>query len=187
MTDASQPTLGSAIHALRRNWGWFVGLGVLSIVAGLLALGNVMIGTLVSVLFIGAMMTVAGIAHIVHAFQVREWGAFALWLLTGILYTAAGLLIAYNPLLGASVFTLFIGIMLIASGILRIIVAFGMRGHPGWAWMLFAGAITLLLGLLIAARWPTDSLWVLGMFLGIDLLFTGVALVSWGLRLKPTH
>src|SRR5205807_499956 len=100
---------------------------------------------------------------------------------------AAGLLIAYNPLLGASVFTLFIGIMLIASGILRIMVAFGMRGHPGWAWMLFAGAITLLLGLLIAARWPTDSLWVLGMFLGIDLLFTGVALVSWGLRLRPAH
>ena len=63
MTDALHPTLGSAIHALRRNWGWFVGLGVLSIVAGLLALGNVMIGTLVSVLFIGAMMTVAGIGH----------------------------------------------------------------------------------------------------------------------------
>ena len=131
MTDASHPTLGSAIHALRRNWGWFVGLGGLSIVAGLLALGNVMIGTLVSVLFIG--------------------------------------------------------IMLIASGILRIIVAFGMRGHPGWAWMLLAGAVTLLLGLTIAAHWPTDSLWVLGIFLGIDLLFTGVALVSWGLRLKPTH
>src|SRR2546421_5032036 len=117
-------------------------------------------------------------------FRCANGAAFALWLLTGILYTAAGLLIAYNPLLGASVFTLFIGIMLIASGILRIIVAFGMRGHPGWAWMLLAGAVTLLLGLTIAAHWPTDSLWVLGIFLGIDLLFTGVALVSWGLRLK---
>src|SRR5947209_18594843 len=125
MTDTSHPTLGSAIHALRRNWGWFVGLGVLSIAAGLLALGNVMIGTLVSVLFIGAMMTIAGIGHIIHAFQVREWGAFALWLLTGLLYTAAGLLIAYHPLLGACVFTLFIGIVPIASGILPIILAFG--------------------------------------------------------------
>src|SRR5205814_192193 len=86
MTDASHPTLGTAIHALRRNWAWFVGLGVLSIIAGLLALGNLMLGTLVSILFIGAMMTVAGIAHIIHAFQVREWGQFALWLLIGILY-----------------------------------------------------------------------------------------------------
>lgn len=184
MTDPT-PTLGSAIHTLRHNWGWFVALGVLFVVAGLVSLGNVMIGTLVSVLFIGALMTVAGIAHIIHAFQVREWGAFALWLLTGILYTAAGVLIAYHPVFGASVFTLFIGFMLIASGVMRIIVAFRMRGHAGWVWILLAGLVTLLLGLIIAAHWPVDSLWVLGMFLGIDLLFTGVALVSWGLRLKP--
>ena len=184
MTDTPH-TLGSAIHTLRHNWGWFVGLGVLSILAGLLALGNLMVGTLVSILFIGAMMTVAGVAHVIHAFQVREWGQFALWLLTGLLYTVAGLLIAYNPALGASVFTLFIGIMLIASGIMRIIVAFGMRGMVGWVWMLLAGLVTLLLGLLIAAHWPVDSLWVLGMFLGIDLVFTGVGLVAWGFRLKP--
>src|SRR5262249_34908376 len=100
---------------------------------------------------------------------------------------AAGLLIAYNPVLGASVFTLFIGAMLIAGGAMRIIVAFSMRDHPGWGWMLAAGAITLLLGLVIAAHWPTNSLWVLGRFLGVDLLFTGPALVSWGLRLKPSH
>jgi uncharacterized membrane protein HdeD (DUF308 family) len=187
MTDAIQHSIGDAIASLRRNWGWFVGLGVLFVVAGLLALGNLMAGTLVSILFIGAVMTVAGVAHIIHAFQVREWGSFLVWLLTGILYAAAGLLIAYNPVLGASVLTLFIGAMLIASGVMRIIVAFGMRDHAGWGWMLAAGAITLLLGLTIAAHWPTDSLWVLGMFLGIDLLFTGVALVSWGLRLKPTH
>lgn len=187
MTDVTQHTIGDAIVSLRRNWGWFVGLGVLFIVAGLLALGNLMAGTLVSILFIGAVMTVAGVAHIIHAFQVRAWGSFLIWLLTGILYTAAGLLIAYNPALGASVLTLFIGAMLIASGAMRIVVAFGMRDHAGWGWMLAAGAITLLLGLMITAHWPTDSLWVLGMFLGIDLLFTGVALVSWGLRLKPTH
>ena len=183
MTDAPH-SLGSVIHTLRYNWGWFVGLGVLFIVAGLVALGNVMAGTLVSILFIGAMMTVAGIAHIIHAFQVREWGAFALWLLTGILYTAAGVLIAYNPLLGASVFTLFIGIILIASGAMRIVVAFHMRGHPGWLWMLLAGSITLLLGLVIALHWPVDSLWVLGTFLGVDLIFTGVALTALGWRLK---
>ena len=186
MTD-TLPTAADALAAIRRHWGWFVGLGALSIVAGLIALGNLMVGTLVSVLFIGAVMTVAGIAHIIHAFQVREWSAFLVWLLTGLLYTAAGLLIAYNPLLGASVFTLFIGFMLIASGVMRIVVAFRLRDHAGWVWMLLAGLVTLLLGLMIASHWPTDSLWVLGMFLGIDLLFTGVALVSWGLRLKPTH
>ena len=124
MTDAMQHSIGDAIASLRRNWGWFVGLGVLFAVAGLAALGNLMAGTIVSILFIGAVMTVAGVAHIIHAFQVREWGSFLVWLLTGILYAAAGLLIAYNPVLGASVLTLFIGAMLIASGVMRIIVAF---------------------------------------------------------------
>src|SRR5437016_4817399 len=168
MTD-THPTAADALAVIRRHWGWFVGLGTLSIVAGLIALGNLMVGTLVSVLFIGAVMTVAGIAHIVHAFQVREWSAFLLWLLTGLLYTAAGLLIAYNPLLGASVFTLFIGIMLIASGVMRIVVAFGMRGHPGWGWMMLAGLVTLLLGLIIAAHWPVDDQLGLGLVRGIDV------------------
>lgn len=184
MTNTTDHTLGETITHLRGNWGWFVGLGILSIVAGVVALGNQMIGTLASVLFIGAMMAVAGFAHIAHAFQVREWGSFLVWLLTGILYTAAALLIAYNPLLGATVFTLLVGIILIASGGMRIIVAFGMRGHDGSIWMLLAGIVTLLLGLMIAGHWPTDSLWVLGLFLGIDLLFTGFALVMLGLRLK---
>jgi uncharacterized membrane protein HdeD (DUF308 family) len=186
MTDAPQAApLHAAIAQLRHNWGWFVALGALTILAGLIALGNLMIGTLVSVLFIGAMMTIAGVAHIIHAFQVRGWSEFLLWLVTGLLYTAAGLMVAYNPLLGASVVTLFIGIMLIASGIVRIVVAFRMRGMPAWGWMLVAGIVTLLLGLTIAAHWPFNSVWVLGLFLGIDLLFTGFALVSWGLRLKP--
>lgn len=185
MTDTLQP-FGQAITHLRNNWGWFVALGVLSVIAGLLALGNLMLGTVASVLFIGAMMAVTGIAHIVHAFQVRAWGAFLVWLLTGILYTAAALMIAYNPVLGATVFTLFVGVILIASGVMRIIVSFSMRQEPGWVWMLVAGLVTLLLGLIIAAHWPVDSLWVLGMFLGIDLLFTGVALVMLGFRLKPT-
>ncbi len=184
MTDVSHP-LGGAIHTLRHNWGWFVGLGALFVIAGMAALGNVMVGTLVSVLFIGALMTVAGVAHIIHAFQVREWAGFLFWLLTGLLYAAAGILIAYNPLLGASVFTLFIGIMLIASGAMRIVAAFRLHGHAGWVWMLVAGAITLLLGLMIAAQWPVSSLWVLGTFLGVDLVFTGVALLTLGLRLKP--
>ena len=185
MTDIPQTGLGGALAQLRASWGWFVGLGVLSIIAGLLALGNMMVGTLASVLFISAMMLVTGIAHIVHAFKVREWGSFALWLLTGILYTVAALLIAYNPLLGAGVFTLFIGIALIATGIMRIVVAIGMRHQDGWLWMLLAGLVTLLLGLVIMARWPINSLWVLGLFLGVDLLCTGVALVLLGLRLKP--
>ena len=184
MTDASQ-TLGGAIQTLRHHWGWFVGLGVLSIVAGVIALGNVMAGTLVSVLFIGAMMIVAGAAHIIHAFRVRAWGEFALWLLTGLLYTAAGVLVVYNPLLGASVFTLFIGFMLIASGVMRIVVAFRLRGTDGWVWMVLAGLVTLLLGLIITLHWPVDSLWVLGMFLGIDLIFSGVSLVAFGWTLKP--
>jgi len=184
MTASHQVTIGINETALRKSWGWFVGLGVVTLIAGLIVLGNQMAGTIASVLFVGALMGVCGIAQIVHAFQVRDWGSFAMWLLAGILYTAAAIMIVYNPVLGATVLTLFLGVSLILAGILRLVVAFAMRDMQGWIWIALAGAVTLLLGAIIAARWPTDSLWVLGLFLGIDLTFTGVALLLLGLGLR---
>jgi uncharacterized membrane protein HdeD (DUF308 family) len=173
--------------ALRRSWGWFVGLGALAFFAGLVALGNQMAGTVVSVLFVGFMMGVAGIAQIAHAFQVRDWGSFAMWLFAGLLYTAAAALIVYNPVLGATVLTLFLGASLILAGGVRLGVAIAMRDMPGWIGVALSAAVTLLLGIMITAHWPTDSLWVLGLFLGIDLTFTGAALIALGLQLRPAR
>ena len=177
-------SLAGHIHQFRAKWGWFVALGAVMIVAGLIALGNLFAGTLVSVLYIGAMMAVGGVAQIIHAFQVKGWGAFLFWLLDGVLYLAAGAIAFMNPLLAAEVLTLLLGVSLVIGGIFRLIAAFQLRPADGWGWILFSALIAILLGIEIVVRWPINSVWILGLFLGIDLIFNGFTVLMLGFGLK---
>ena len=95
------------LEPLRVKWGWIVALGVVFLIAGLVALGSVVMATVASVAVVGAMMLVSGIAEIVNAFGVKTWGKFFLWALLGALYVVAGLVTFQNPLLAATVLTLY--------------------------------------------------------------------------------
>jgi uncharacterized membrane protein HdeD (DUF308 family) len=186
MTSGSLNTLSanSDVQPLRAKWGWIVALGVVYLIAGFVALGSVLSATVVSVFLVGIMMIIAGVAEVINAFEVRGWGKFVLWLLLGALYIIAGLVTFRNPLLAAAVLTLILGVALVASGIMRIILAFSVQREAPWIWVLLSGAITLLLGALILARWPISSLYILGLFLGIDLIFAGIGWLGLGLGLR---
>lgn len=190
-TDSLPPTpgrrLAGHLSELRAKWGWFVALGLLMIVAGFIALGSIYtlaVGTLMSVLYIGAMMAVAGIAQIFHAFQVKGWGAFLFWLLEGVLYLAGGAIAFANPTLAASVLTLLLGVALTVGGLFRLFAAINLRPAAGWGWVAFSAAIAILLGFEIITRWPINSEWILGLFLGVNLVFNGLSTLMLGLRLK---
>jgi uncharacterized membrane protein HdeD (DUF308 family) len=186
MTSGSLNTLSASsdVQPLRAKWGWIVALGVVYLIAGFVALGSVLSATVVSVFLVGIMMIIAGVAEVINAFEVRGWGKFVLWLLLGALYIIAGLVTFRNPLLAAAVLTLILGVALVASGIMRIILAFSVQREAPWIWVLLSGAITLLLGALILARWPISSLYILGLFLGIDLIFAGIGWLGLGLGLR---
>jgi len=130
------------------------------------------------------MMVIAGVAEIVNAFQIKTWGRFLFWLLLGALYVVAGFLTFENPYLAAAILTLFLGVALIVSGVTRIILAFGMQAAMPWVLVLVSGVITLLLGLIIVAHWPVASLYVLGIFLGVDLVLAGASWIGIGLGLR---
>lgn len=174
----------SDVEPLRAKWGWIVALGAVYLVAGFVALGSVLLATVVSVFLVGIMMIIAGVAEVISAFEVRGWGKFLLWLLLGALYIIAGLVTFQNPLLAAAVLTLILGVALVASGIMRIILAFSVQREAPWIWVLLSGVITLVLGALILARWPVSSLYILGLFLGIDLIFAGAGWVGLGFSLR---
>lgn len=175
----------SAFEERRSGWGWCVVLGALVLVAGLVALGNLLLATTVSVLFVGAMMVVSGIVQIGFAFPVRgEWGRLLLWLTLGALYIAAGVIAFVNPVLATAVLTLFLAASLIVAGIVRMVAGFGMRAVKGWGWLLTSGILTLIVGFIVGAGWPANSLWVLGLFLGIDLVFAGVAYIVFGFHAR---
>lgn len=191
MADAPNPTpvpggvdLTGTLKTLGARWGWFVALGVLMLVLGFVAGAYVLAATVASVLFVGAMMLVAGIGQLVQAWRVKDWRGFLFWTLGGLLYAIAGGLALYNPLAGAAVLTLLLGAFLIASGALRLWIWFQHRGQQGWGWLALSGAVTLLAGLLVAMGWPENSLWILGLLLSLDLLFQGITLVMLGLALR---
>ena len=177
-------SLGSAIHQLHAKWGWIVGLGIIFVVAGFVALGSVVLATVVTVTYVGVMMLFAGAVEIVSAFQMKTWGRFFLWMLLGVLYALAGLFTFENPLLAASVLTLILGAALVATGVMRIILAFQMQSSAPWLWVALSGVITTALGVVILAHWPVSSLYILGTFLGIDLIFAGLGWITMGLSLR---
>src|SRR6476660_8424260 len=188
MTNASDtmtnPQAGSDTAPLRAKSGWIIALGVVYVLAGLIALGSVVTATVASVLVVGVMMIIAGVAEVFSAFQIKSWGKFLLWALLGVLYIVAGFVTFENPLLAAVLLTLILGASLLASGIMRIFLAFSMKRETPWIWVALSGVITLLLGLLILARWPINSVYILGLFLGIDLIFAGASWLGIGLGLR---
>jgi uncharacterized membrane protein HdeD (DUF308 family) len=184
MTSISDTlTAGPDTAPLRAKWGWILALGIVYVIAGFVALGSVVMATVASVLVVGVMMIVAGVAEIISAWQCKGWGRFLLWALLGLLYIIAGFFTFENPLLAAVILTLLLGASLIASGIVRIFLAFSMKREQPWIWVLLSSIITLLLGLLILARWPVSSVYVLGIFLGLDLVMAGASWIGLSLAL----
>jgi uncharacterized membrane protein HdeD (DUF308 family) len=149
-----------------------------------IALASTVMATASAVLIVGFMMLFAGAAEIIAAVQAKDWGHRLLWLLLGALYVFAGFICLQNPFAAATILTLMLGIALIVGGLLRIFLATQMKQGTPWGWVVFSGILSFLLGLMIVAQWPTSSFFVLGIFLGVDLIFIGSGWIAIGLALK---
>lgn len=176
--------LTSTLTAMRAAWGWFVALGLVFILLGLVALAHLVASTFATALYVGAMILVGGVVQVIHAFRVRDWSRFAVWLLGGLLYVVAGGLVMTQPLLAAGIITLMIGVACIINGVFRIAAGLGAQSEAGWGWIVFSGVMTLLLGVVIIAGWPVSGLTILGLLLGVDLLIYGITTLLFGLALR---
>lgn len=174
-------TLG--LDDLKRSWAWFLGLGMVLIVLGTIALGSSVLMTLASVVLFGGVLIAGGSLAIAHAFLRKRWGGFFLDLFVGILYDAGGFFLVLHPGEAAITLTLLIALFLVIGGLLRILVAVTVPLHHR-GWLLLNGILTLLMGILIWKQWPLSGLWVIGLFIGIDMIFYGWSLVMLGLTAK---
>lgn len=168
---------------LKRSWGWFLGLGSILIILGTIALGSAVLFTLASVVLFGCLLIVGGSLTIAHALLRKRWGGFFLDLFLGILYDVAGVFLIAHPEEGAITLTLLIAWLLLIGGLLRISMALTVPLHHR-VWLLLNGIVTLLMGFLIWKQWPLSGLWVIGLFVGIDMIFYGWSLVMLGLTAK---
>ena len=157
--------------------GWFLLLGIVYVFAGVVAIGSPLVITLLSVLFFGVVLVVAGAAGLIHAFWARGWDGFAVQLLAGILASVMGILLISDAAAGAAVITIILATYFLISGFFRIGFAATHPRLPHRGSLFLSGAITGLLGILITVHWPGSAMWVIGTFVGIDLIFYGISMI----------
>ena len=171
------------LHALRDQWWCFLLLGISLVVLGSICIVQPLIASIGSVLFLGFLLLAGGITQVVSSFWAGKWSGMLLHMLIGVLYGVVGYMIIDAPAISLALLTKFIAIFLIVSGIFRIVSALVVR-FQDWGWVLLNGAVTLLMGLIINRQLPEAALWVIGLFVGIEMIFNGWAwiMLSFGLR-----
>lgn len=158
---------------LQRNWGWLLGLGILFVVLGFVGLGMTVSLTMISIFALGGLFMIAGIAQFVDVFQSHQWKGVLGHALIAVLYVMGGGLIIRDPILASVVITALIAWVFIIMGVTRILMAFVLRDTAAWGWLLFAGIMAVVLGVLILMQWPFSGTWIIGMFIAIELIVNG--------------
>jgi uncharacterized membrane protein HdeD (DUF308 family) len=168
---------------VRRKWKWLCGLGLVLIVMRMVAIAAAAFVTLATMVFFGCLLLVAGILQTMQAIAMRRWSGFYIDLIAGLLYTVIGLMTVFHPGATAVALTLIIAVLLILSGIFRIVIAWAVS-YQNRLWLFLHGVVNLLLGFVIWQSWPVSGSWVIGLFIGIDMIFNGVSLLMLGLAAK---
>ncbi len=168
MVDARAAVAGE----LRKAWGWLLAWGILLVLAGIVGLGYEFAVSVVTTLFVGGLIVAYGVMEVIHAFRHQRWSGFFLFLFGGLLSIVAGVVIWTRPLASMGVITLLAASYFVVLGVFRVVGAVSSR-HPGWGWGVFNGVVSTLLGLLVWNGWPASSIWVIGMFVSIDMIFQG--------------
>ncbi len=169
---------------LKRASGMSLVLSILLIIFGVVAIALPMISSIGVALVIGWMVIFAGIAQLVHAFQSTGIGPIAWKVLVALIYLVAGFSLIARPAAGVAGLTLVLGIFLFAEGIADVVAYFATRKSGSSPWMLLDGVITLVLGFLIWNRWPSSALWVIGTFVGISMVMTGMTRLMMALAIR---
>lgn len=184
--EIERPTIAElrhGLHALRGNWIWFVILGVALVVLGVIAMGSAVIASLAVAVAIGTLLIMGGAFEALGAFWCRGWSGFFLHLLSGVLSIVVGLMFLRAPVDALAALTLLAACFLMVSGIFKIVAAASYR-FAAWGWPLVSGVIDVLLGFLIWQDLPESALWVVGLYVGINLFFRGVNWIALGLAVR---
>jgi uncharacterized membrane protein HdeD (DUF308 family) len=163
-------------QASRRGMIW----GFLTILFGLFAIGSPFVAGLSTAIFIGIALLAAGISMAIFAFQAPSFGRGILKFLFGLLTIVIGVAIVSEPGIALTKLTLFLGLYFFFDGFLMFVLAWNVKPEPGWGWMTFNGAVTILLAYLVLNNWPESALWAIGLLVGIRLLFSGVTMLTMG-------
>ncbi|PSB12938.1 hypothetical protein C7B61_01760 [filamentous cyanobacterium CCP1] len=172
---------------IRKATGWLIFLSIALIILGILAIVSPGIASAFFTILIGWITLISGVVMMVEAFQSRPVRGFWLNLIVGILYVIAGLYILFNVGAAIVALTFAFGVLFLVEGIYTIIMAFTNRTGNGMSWLVaLNGIVTLILGILVLNQWPFSAIWLIGLYVGISLLMSGISLLSAALVARRT-
>jgi uncharacterized membrane protein HdeD (DUF308 family) len=164
-------------------WGWFLAFGIGVLLLGIVAVVRSVTATIASMLFFGWLLVLACAIEIAQAVMVGHWAGFFQHLLAAVLFGVTGFLMVTRPVVSAEVATIFMAMFFLIGGLFQLLGSLVVH-LPGWGWQVLDAVITIVLGLLVLAQWPASGLWVIGLFVGIDLMFYGLTWIALALGLR---
>jgi uncharacterized membrane protein HdeD (DUF308 family) len=166
-------------------WGWFLAFGIALLVLGIAAVARAVTATVATMLFFGWLLVLASGIEIAQAVMVGHSAGFFHHLLAAVLFGVVGLIIVTRPTISAEVVTVFMAMFFLIGGLFQLIASVAIA-LPGWGWQAADGIITFVLGVLVLVEWPASGLWVIGLFVGIDLIFYGCSWIALALGLRQS-
>jgi uncharacterized membrane protein HdeD (DUF308 family) len=158
---------------LSENAGYSITIGIVLLLIGLIVISAQVFTTFFSILLLGWGLIMGGIAQFIFGVFSGSWLKFSIAFMGGLINFAFGLILVLNPELSIATITLFIGIFLLIAGAYKAVTA--VSSHNGW--VLIGGLVSAIMGLFVLAQWPYSGMWVVGLFIGIELMISGFALI----------
>lgn len=178
---AREAILEAVGNRFRLATGWCIGIGLALVLLGLCAIAAPHAAAVAVEMFLGFILGVGGGLQLLFAFGARSAGRMFWHVLGGVVSLGAAAVFLFNPFAGAVALTLLLGVYFLLTGMNKIALALANRGHPAWGWLGCNGGVTCLLGILVLLQWPGDSLWVIGILVGVDALLGGWSFLMLGL------
>ena len=175
--NAATDFFAAGLDQVRKSWSWFLVLGISLTILGVLCVGKAQTATTFSILVLGWILAISGVMWLVNAFRAFSWHGFFLFLLNGIIRGMTGYLLLRHPDAGAAGVTMLLASLFIVAGTFRAVGA-GVIRFPRWAWTVFSGIVSVVLGVSLLASWPSASAYFIGLVIGIDLIFDGASLIG---------
>ena len=145
--------------------------------AGLVALGTLAIAmsamaTLVSALFVGWLLLVAGVLEAGSGLGEPQWDGLVLHAVNGALSMVTGVFVMLHSGIGVLALTRLMTTVLVLEGLVRLVVSVapGLERRP---WIALSGLVGLALGLILWSESPEADPWMIGTVVGIDLMVVG--------------
>ncbi|CTQ52884.1 acid-resistance membrane protein [Roseibium album] len=185
MTDASQ-AVEDMKAKIQENWGWFLTLGIALVIGGIILIAAPLATSIAVVILIAAVLFFGGLVQIYNSFKTKGTSSFLWNLITGAIAVIGGVVIYVNPLAGTFVLTVVIAAIFAAQGVSQVLLAFKLRPHEGWVWVMIAGVVSLAAGIMIWMELPSSAAWALGLIAGVSVLVNGWSYIAIALAARAS-